>query len=132
MNLTFNLFFLLLLNSFSTFAEEPSWLWVEVDLTTSTLIGKGEASLIQVNDSRTMELSDKNKVRRHLFSCDIKSEPPTCVNEYNFGFSVSYNHFTPSPAIIDLDTGTISGSIETYILLKKNRLISISKVIPAN
>jgi|GEM_PF-2127537 len=115
---------------FSSYADEPTWKWVEVDLESSTLIGYGYTKHIKINDSLGIELLDKNNVRKYFFLCDLNSDSQLCVSKEHSAFSVIYHLDKPTPSIIDLETGEIFDSVETYVLFNKSKMISISIIHP--
>lgn len=124
------IYLLIIVCCFPSYADEPTWKWVEIDLNSSTLISHGNAKVTRLNASRTFELYNSESNRMYHFLCDFSSSFPSCNDESQNTYEAFYHVSKQELAVIDLNTGIIFGSVQTYVLFQNTKMISISLHYP--
>ena len=122
----YTIYLLIISCSLSSYAEEKIWLWAEIDLRTSTLISYGYAIRNNLNSSRNFELYVNKSERMYLLLCDFSTSYPSCMDQNEKRYESFYHISKGENSQIDLSTGVILGSVQTYVLFQGTRMITIS------
>jgi hypothetical protein len=117
----------LALISFPILAEETRWDWISIELTSPLSVAdKGYAKHIWLAESFNFELFSAEGKRNLLLLCQSKSSNVTCVDENKNKYTGFIQKYRESQSIIDLDTGILFGSINTYVLFDGKKMFTIS------
>jgi hypothetical protein len=113
--------------SCSISAEEQRWDWTSIELASlSSIAGKGYARHYKLAESFNFELFSAEGKRILLLLCQSESSNVTCVDNGKNEYSGFIQKYKASPSLIDLDTGLLFGSINTYVLFTGKKMITIS------
>ena len=122
----YTIYLLIISCCFSSYAEEKIWRWAEIDLRTSTLTSYGNAINNNLNASRNFELYVSESERAYLLLCDFSTSYPSCMDQNETRYESFFHVSKGENSKIDLSTGVILGSVQTYVLFQGTRMITIS------